>query len=95
MYAIVYTRGDKLPREKDFVYCGSATHAMDEKSYGATMRSHQVFHTLKEARNARVVTGDLVIDSATLRVCQSKAWLWKWEWVDKNSYPQRMMRKDY
>lgn len=43
--------------------------------------------TLEEARSARSVSGDLVIDSETKGIVVSDEWLWAWE--KENSYAKR------
>lgn len=59
-------------------------------------RDFQVIATglrsLEDALKMRVVSGDLVINTHTLEVSQSDAWLFSWEKRDKNCYAQRMQR---
>lgn len=45
--------------------------------------------TLEEAKEARVVSGDLVIDSDSGKIVTDPAWLWDWEVRDADSYAQR------
>ncbi len=42
--------------------------------------------TLEEAKQARAVSGDLVVESATDRIVTDKSWLWDWEREDPTSY---------
>lgn len=42
--------------------------------------------TLAEAKAAREVSGDLVVESATDRIVTDKSWLWDYELADERSY---------
>lgn len=42
--------------------------------------------TLAEAKAARAVSGDLVVESATDRIVTDKSWLWDYELADERSY---------
>lgn len=45
--------------------------------------------TLAAARDARIVSGDLVVSQATGEVVRSQAWLWDWEKADPICYAQK------
>ena len=48
--------------------------------------------TLDDARETRVVSGDLVFDSETGKiVSHDDTWLWEWERRDPRCYAKRMM----
>lgn len=45
--------------------------------------------TLEEAKAAREVGGDLVVESATDSIVTDKLWLWDWELNDPTSYAHK------
>jgi len=45
--------------------------------------------TLEEAKDARVLGGDLVVESATDSIVTDKSWLWDWELNDRTSYAHK------
>lgn len=49
------------------------------------------FKTLEEAKKARKVSGDLVLQNN--KVVDSKEWLWDWEKNDPTSHAMRMLGK--
>ena len=52
------------------------------------------FTSLEEAREARVASGDLVVDRRTKRVVNDPAWLWEWEREKPGCYARKAMRHD-
>lgn len=77
-YIIIYTRGHSLPREGDF----------------SRQNKFAEFLTVKDAGLHRQVSGDLVVDSKTLLIDQSDAWLFEWEKADPTSYARQMQTAD-
>ena len=49
--------------------------------------------TLHEARNARVVSGDLVVHAMSGKIVKSETWLWEWERTAPESFARRMQHK--
>lgn len=50
--------------------------------------------TLAEAREARAVSGDLVVHNCSLRVVDSIDWLWEWEKAQSKCYARKAIRHD-
>jgi hypothetical protein len=50
--------------------------------------------TLAKARNARTVSGDIVVYHKTTQVVRDKEWLWDWEKDDPHCYAVRRMEMD-
>lgn len=50
----------------------------------------KTYETLRDAREARMISGDLVFEDGQL--CRDPSWLWDWERSDPNSYAYRMMQ---
>lgn len=51
------------------------------------------FRTVAEARDARAVSGDLVVHGVTGTLVPSLGWLWDWEMADEQSFAQQMLRR--
>lgn len=49
--------------------------------------------TLKDAANARMVSGDLVVDKRNNTIPEDDSWLWDWEKADPKSYAHRHLGK--
>lgn len=47
------------------------------------------FDTLEQAKNARVIAGDLVVDLRTRRICCEMAWLWDNEKENPESFARK------
>lgn len=54
----------------------------------------RMYSNLREARAARQVSGDLVIDTYTMRVVADESWLWEWERLDPSCYARRAIAHD-
>jgi hypothetical protein len=52
------------------------------------------FTSLEEAKAARTVSGDLVVNRRTGKVVNDAAWLWDWEKAKPDCYAQKAMRHD-
>lgn len=52
------------------------------------------FATLDFAKEARKLSGDLVVDLRTGLVVDSEEWLWDWEKADPMCYARRAMKMD-
>lgn len=48
--------------------------------------------TLAEARDKRVVSGDLVVYADTHQIVRSTEWLWDWELSNPNCYAQMAIK---
>ncbi len=48
--------------------------------------------TLEDAKKARKLSGDLVIDSATGRIVTNTSWLFDWELLDPTSYAHEAIK---
>jgi hypothetical protein len=66
------------------------------------VNDHHPWHSFKRttgvtsllmAAEARVVAGDLVVDTFTGKVCEDTRWLWDWEKENPASYARGMMGK--
>jgi len=44
--------------------------------------------SLEAARDARKVSGDLVVYAGTTNIVKNKSWLWDWEKADPDVYAQ-------
>ena len=60
----------------------------DQKDY-VMLLGGQMFSTLEQARDARQVSGDLVVGAGTTEVVRSTRWMWDWEKADPISYAMR------
>lgn len=49
--------------------------------------------TIEEAKEKRVVSGDLVVHAVTHNVVQDIGWLWDWERNNPQSYAFRAIQK--
>lgn len=49
----------------------------------------RVFRTIEQARDARIVSGDLVVNPKNRKIITDRAWLWPWELEDVNSYAHK------
>lgn len=49
--------------------------------------------SLKKAKEARVLIGDVVVYSGTAKVVRSEDWLDEWEKQDKGCYAQRRIKE--
>jgi hypothetical protein len=47
--------------------------------------------TIEQARDLRVVSGDLVVEAATNTVVADPSWLWDWEKTDPGSYARHQL----
>jgi len=47
------------------------------------------FRSLEEAKAAREMSGDLVVESVTDSIVTDKSWLWDWEMNDPTSYAHK------
>ena len=52
-----------------------------------------ICYTLAEAKTWRRVSGDVIVNLETQRICLSDGWLWDWEKADPNSYCHRLIRE--
>lgn len=54
---------------------------------------HHGVHTLVEARNLRMCSGDIVVHAGTLDIVQDYEWLWDWEKTASVSYARSEIDK--
>jgi hypothetical protein len=53
---------------------------------------HGSFTNLIAARNARILSGEVVVHTGTTRIVKDPTWLWDWEREDGYSYAGRLVR---
>lgn len=56
--------------------------------------SHWFFTNLEDAKAAREVSGDLVVNRRTGKVVNDEAWLWDWEKAKPDCYARKAMLHD-
>jgi len=91
LYAIHFRRNYNTP--KDFVAIGAGHWDGWRKRVWTDTRADVLgLDTLEKARNARKVTGDLVVDWQTHQIITNPAWLFDFEEADPNCYAQKAIR---
>lgn len=79
---------------KDFVRIGSPSFDWRGREIRIQNPEMLGLDTLEKARNARFVSGDLVVYWGTTQVVNSKEWLFDWEKLDPDCYAQKAIRFD-
>lgn len=51
-----------------------------------------VYETLEDAKNARKVSGDLVVFKGTTNIVPDEGWLWDWEREDPQTYANKAVQ---
>ncbi len=79
---------------EDKMYQIQIRHDTNVTSGAILLYGGKIFYSLKEAEEARKVSGDLVVHFGTGRVVNSQDWLWEWEKKDFKCYAQRAIKND-
>ena len=92
LYEIHYRRDYDTP--KDYVKIGSPSFDWRGREVFPSNPEMLGLDSLEKAKEARRVSGDLVVLWGTTKVVNSQDWLWDWEKTNPDCYSQKAIRFD-